>query len=125
MEANVPERKERKDWADRVKEIGGLAAVCIGVLAIAGVAIGALIVDTQTAATIAGAAAAAIGSMVGAYFGVKVGTDQTGKAIEAQAEAAAKGTALAAHVPDGKAETALRAAEQAAELLRERAAKSS
>jgi hypothetical protein len=114
-------KDERENWSDRVKAVGGLAAVTVGVLAVTGVAVGALIVGSEIAATIAGSSAAAIGSMVGAYFGIKVGTDQTSKAIQAQAEEAAKGTALAAHLPEDKAEQALQAAENAAAAVQDRA----
>jgi hypothetical protein len=118
--ANETAKDQPKDWADRVKEIGGLTAVVAGVLAVTGIAAGALIVGTETAATITGSAAAAIGSMVGAFFGIKVGTDQTSKAIQAHTEEAAKGTAIAAHLPDDKADEALRAGENAAAAASQR-----
>jgi hypothetical protein len=93
-----------KDWAEKIKEVGGLAAVVAGVIAVAGVAGGALAVGTETAATIAGSAAAAIGSMVGAYFGVKVGTDQTKNTAKKQQQESAKAQVFAAHLPEGKAD---------------------
>jgi hypothetical protein len=97
-------QEKTKDWAEQIKEIGGLAAVVVGVLAVVGIAGGALIVGSETGATIAGSAAAAIGSMVGAYFGVKVGTDQTKNAVQGQKEEASKAQVFAAHLPEGKAD---------------------
>jgi hypothetical protein len=97
-------------WAERIKLIGGLVAVGLGVTAVLGIAVGALIVGTQTAATIAGSTAGVVGSIVGAYFGVKVGTDQTKTALDqAQAESAkkdrhaAKAQVYALHVPSAEA----------------------
>jgi hypothetical protein len=69
-------------WSDRIRAIGGLVAVVAGVIAVLGIAIGAFVVDTQTAATVAGATAGVVGSIVGAYFGVKVGTDQSRTALD-------------------------------------------
>jgi hypothetical protein len=93
-----------KDSAEKIKEIGGLVAVVAGVIAVAVVAGGALIAGGDTAGTIAGTATAAIGSMVGAYFGVKVGTDQTKNAVKGQREEAAKAQVFAAHLPPEKAD---------------------
>jgi hypothetical protein len=72
--------------------------VAIGVLAVTGIGVGALIVGTQTAATIAASTAGVIGSMVGAFFGVKVGTDQTRSAVEGERRQAAKAQVFAAHL---------------------------
>ncbi len=107
-----------KDSAEKIKEIGGLVAVAVGVVAVAAVAIGALIAGGQTAATVAGSAAAAIGSMVGAYFGVKVGTDQTKNAIQGQQAEAAKAQVFAAHLPEGKAEDVVNQVMEAAKVFR-------
>jgi uncharacterized membrane protein len=104
-----------------LKVIGGLVAVGIGVIAVLGIAVGAFIVGTQTAATIAGSTAGVVGSIVGAYFGVKVGTDQTKTAIEnAQDESAkkdqhaAKAQVYALHVPPAEAPAVENAAQAAA-----------
>ena len=111
-------------WSEGIRLIGGLAAVFIGVVAVAGIAAGALIVGTQTAATIAGSTAGVIGSIVGAYFGVKVGTDQTKNALEtAQKESAkkdqhaAKAQVYALNVPQGEAANVEAEAQAAAQAV--------
>jgi uncharacterized protein YcfJ len=112
------DRSKTKDGAEKIKEIGGLVAVLAGLVAVAAVAGGALIVGSQTGATIAGSAAAAIGSMVGAYFGVKVGTDQTKDAVKGQREEAAKAQVFAAHLPEGKAEDVVKQVTEVAKAFR-------
>lgn len=107
-----------KDWSQHVREIGGLVAVVAGLLAIAGIAAGALIADSQTAATVAGSTTAVVGAVVGAYLGVKIGTDQTKNAIQAQREEAAKGQVYAAHMPKEEALKAVPLAQEAAEAVR-------
>ena len=107
-----------KDWSQHIKEIGGLVAVVAGLLAIAGIGAGALIADSQTAATIAGSTTAVVGSVVGAYLGVKIGTDQTKNAIQAQREEAAKGQIYAAHMTKEEALKAVPLANQAAKAIR-------
>jgi hypothetical protein len=107
-----------RDWSQHVREIGGLVAVVAGLLAIAGIAIGALIVGSQTAATVAGSTTAVVGSVVGAYLGVKIGTDQTKNAIQAQREEAAKGQIYAAHMSKEEALNAVPLAEEAAKAVR-------
>jgi hypothetical protein len=114
----MKEEGEKKDWAQQVKEIGGLVAVIAGLLAVAGIAVGALIAGTQTAATVAGSGIAVVGSIVGAYLGVKIGTDQTQKAIQGQREEAAKGQVYAAHIDKEGAEKVASLAKQAAEAVR-------
>ncbi len=125
MQGNAGETQEpkgvevvKRDWSQRVKEIGGLVAVVAGLLAIAGIAAGALIADSQTAATIAGSTTAVVGSVVGAYLGVKIGTDQTKNAIQGQREEAAKGQIYAAHMTTEEALKAVPLAKEAAEAIR-------
>jgi membrane protein DedA with SNARE-associated domain len=64
-----------------VKTVGGLIAVCDGALTVMVIGIVAISASSQNAGTIAGSTVAVIGSIVGAYLGVKVGTDQTAKAL--------------------------------------------
>jgi len=111
-------------WSEGIKAIGGLVAVGIGVVAVLGIAVGAFIVGTQTAATIAGSTAGIVGSIVGAYFGVKVGTDQSKSALDnAEAESAkkdqhaARAQVYALHVSSADAATAEKEAQAAAELI--------
>ncbi|HEY1286197.1 MAG TPA: hypothetical protein VGF04_08920 [Solirubrobacterales bacterium] len=108
----------KRDWSQHVKEIGGLLAVVAGLLAIAGIAAGAFIAGSQTAATVAGSATAVVGSIVGAYLGVKIGTDQTRNAIQGQREEAAKGQVYAAHMAKEEALKAVPLAQEAAEAVR-------
>jgi hypothetical protein len=82
-----------------VKAIGGLVAVAIGIIAVAAIAIVALEIGTKTAETIAASTAGVIATLVGAYFGVKVGTDQSRNALEGQRQEAAKAQVYAAHLP--------------------------
>jgi hypothetical protein len=97
-----------------VKTIGGLVAVAVGVLAVGAIAIIALIKNTSTAATIASSAGGVIATIVGAFFGVKVGTDQSKTAIEGQRAEAAKAQVYAAHLPPENAKDVIQMAENAA-----------
>jgi hypothetical protein len=75
---------------------------------------------TDTASTIAGSAIGVIGSIVGAYLGVKLGGDQTRSAIEAQREEAVKAQVYAAHLPAGQAGEVVEMAMSEAEKVREK-----
>jgi hypothetical protein len=98
-----------------IKLIGGLVALATGLVVIGLVAGGAIIAGTDNAAKIATAAFGVIGSTVGAYFGVKIGTDGTQKAIEAQREEATKAQVYAAHIPPDQAGEVVAMAQAAAE----------
>ena len=96
----------------------------VGITAVLLIAVVALIIDSQIAATVAGSTSGVVGSIVGAYFGVKVGTDQTKTALQtAQQESAtkdrnaAKAQIYALHVAQGDAETVEAAAERAADAV--------
>ncbi len=102
-------------WSDRVKAIGGLVAVGAGVLAVGVIAIVALIEGTEISATIASAASGVIATIVGAYFGVKVGTDQGKTAMENQKVEAAKAQVFAAHLPPDQAKDVIEMSRKAAE----------
>jgi len=90
---------------DRLRLIGGLIALGIGLLALIIVVVVALAVKPDTTGgSIATAAIGVIGSIVGAYFGVKVGSDGTQKAIQAQQDEATKAQVFALHAsPDDAA----------------------
>jgi len=98
--------------ADQLKLIGGLIALFLGLLALSGVLAMSKWLDvnarqfTQLATTVIGVVA----SIVAAYFGVKIGTDGTQKALEAQREEAARSQIFAAHLPPEVAKEALRRA---------------
>lgn len=109
-----PERRRTATLAESVTPIGGLIAVSVGVLAVLGIAIGAFVEGTDTAATIAGSTVGVVGSIVGAYFGVKMGTDQSRTAIQAQRQEAAKAQVYAAHLPEDGAAAVVEQAEAAA-----------
>jgi hypothetical protein len=98
--------------ADQLKIIGGLLALVAGLIALLGVlglAIAVRVTEmhfSQLAATVIGV----IGSIVGAYFGVKIGSDGTDKALEAQRQESARAQIFAAHLPPAEAAQALQLA---------------
>jgi hypothetical protein len=106
--------------AESLKLIGGLVAVGIGTIVVGAIAVIALLKGGDTAATVSSSAGGVIATMVGAYFGVKVGSDQTKSALDGQKAEAAKAQAFAAHVPSDKADDIIAQAEEAAKkaLLR-------
>jgi hypothetical protein len=112
--------KKEGSWTEKIKLIGGLVAVGLGVIAVGTIAIVAIHRNTDTASTIAGAAAGVIATIVGAYFGVKIGTDQTKnamdqttKAMDKQTVEATKAQVFAAHLPPQEAKDILDIAEAA------------
>jgi hypothetical protein len=101
--------------AERIKLIGGLVAVAIGVLAVAVIALYAISQNDEDAGTIASAAGGVIASIVGAYFGVKIGSDQTKNAQDGLKQEAAKAQAFAAHLSPADADRILEKAQMFAE----------
>ena len=101
-------------WSEQVRAIGGLLAVGTGVLGVVVIALVALSKGTQQAGTIAASTAGVIATIVGAYFGVKIGSDQTKSAVEGERRQAAKATVLAAHLDPARADDVLAAAEATA-----------
>jgi NH3-dependent NAD+ synthetase len=79
------------------------------------VAVGGFLVNSTTTTALATAAFGVIGSVVGAYFGVKIGTDSTQTAIQAQLQEAAKSQVYAAHLPTQQADEVLNKAQNIAE----------
>ncbi|MGN6217015.1 MAG: hypothetical protein ACTHN7_08670 [Solirubrobacterales bacterium] len=114
-----PEKQEEEtaSFFDEVKMIGGLVAVAIGVLAVGIIAVVAILKDKHHAGTISSAAGGVIATMVGAYFGVKVGTDQSKTAADNQKAEAAKAQVYALHLDPhkAKADEVLKEADKAAE----------
>jgi hypothetical protein len=89
---------------EQLKIVGGLVALGSGLIALVVVVIIALAVKPDTTgASIATSAVGVIGSIVGAYFGVKIGSDGTQAAIKAQQQEAAKSHIAALHTPPEKA----------------------
>ena len=75
----------RRAWSHDIQVIGGLTAVSLGLAAVLIIAILAVIFvrnDAAQVAIVAGSAFTVIGTLVGAYFGMKIGTDQTKAARE-------------------------------------------
>lgn len=96
--------------ADAKQSVGALVAVGAGLFAIVLIAVVAIAIDHYRAplvASIATAAFGVIGSVVGAYFGVKVGADGTQRALDAHKAEAARAQAYAAHLPEARARQAL------------------
>lgn len=91
-----------ENFAEKVKLIGGLVAVGIGVIAVTVIALYAMCKDNKNAGTIASAAGGVIASIVGAFFGVKIGSDQSKKAQDGLKEEAAKAQVYAAHLSPEK-----------------------
>jgi hypothetical protein len=105
---------------NKLLPIGGLVAVASGIAAILVVALATVLVlafeVTGSGAAISAVATGAfgvIGSVVGAYLGVKIGTDQTSKLADSAASAQAAAAAYAAHVPNAVAADANNAAKEA------------
>jgi hypothetical protein len=108
--------------SEGIKTIGGLLAVIAGVIVVAVIAAAAISKNSQTAATIAGSTTGAVATMVGAYFGVKIGTDQTKQALDAAdrhaktaTKEAAKAQVYALEVPVDRADAVRNAAADAAD----------
>jgi hypothetical protein len=114
MDDPTTEQNEPSSWSDSIKPIGGLVAVGIGVFAVLTIAIVALAIGGQQAATIASSTGGVIASLVGAFFGVKVGTDQTKTAAEGERKQAAKAAVYAAHLPVDEADRVVKLAEEVA-----------
>lgn len=100
---------------ERLRTIAGLVAVALGVAAVAVIAVAAISKNSEIASTIASATGGFIATIVGAYFGVKVGSDQTKNALEGHKEEAAKAQVYAAHLHPGDAKTVIAEAQHAAE----------
>lgn len=106
--------QQDESFSERLKAIGGLVAVGIGVLAVGVIAIVAVAKDTETAATIASSASGVIATIVGAYFGVKIGNDRAKAAGDDQKAEAAKAQVYALHLDPTKAPQIQKDAEAAA-----------
>jgi len=85
-------------WALGIKAVGGLVAVAVGVIALALIACLAFAVQDSTTTPIVTACVTGIGAVVGAYFGVKVGSDGTSTAIKAQQQASTNAQIAALYV---------------------------
>jgi hypothetical protein len=100
--------------AESLKLIGGLIALGAGLLALGLITGGALWSGTDNAVKIATGAFGVIGTLVGAYFGQKVGSDGTKEAVARAGEEATKAQVYAAHLPPGEAAAIVELAHKAA-----------
>jgi apolipoprotein N-acyltransferase len=106
--------------AESIQSIGGLVAVIIGVLAITALAISTMAFidsgkDANSMIPLATAAFGVISAIVGAYLGIKIGTDQSKGLTHDANEAHAKLAAVQAFVPANQQDDAQQAAKKAAE----------
>ena len=101
--------------SEGIKVIGGLVVVCTGLVVLGAIAItGMILVEGNDVVAVATSAFGIIGSVVGAYFGVKIGTDGTQAAVAGLRDEAAKAQAFAAHIPREDADAAISAAQSLA-----------
>jgi hypothetical protein len=102
--------------SEGIKLIGGLVVVCTGLLVLVAIAVTAMILVEAGSDVVAVATSAfgVIGTVVGAYFGVKIGTDGTQTAVAGLRDEAAKAQAFAAHIPREEAQTAIAQAQELA-----------
>jgi hypothetical protein len=117
----VADEPKVQSKAESLKTVAGLTAVAIGAVVVGVIAVIALLKGGDQAAQIASSAGGIVATIVGAYFGVKVGTDQTKTAMDQTQKAAdglkaesAAAQVFAAHVPTEKAREVLAEAQQAA-----------
>ena len=83
--------------SEGIKVIGGLVVVCTGLVVLGAIAItGMILVEGNDVVAVATSAFGIIGSVVGAYFGVKIGTDGTQAAVAGLRDEAANAAISAA-----------------------------
>ncbi|MBA2568915.1 MAG: hypothetical protein H0V11_06165 [Actinobacteria bacterium] len=114
---------------EAIRVIGGLVAVGMGLAVILLFGLAALITFaikgklTSEVVAIVTSAFGVVGSIVGAFFGIKIGSDQA-KDANANAQAAeAKSDIYAAHLPEGKAEEVTKQATNAALAVQDMASR--
>src|SRR3954469_17664148 len=112
---NNQDKNQKESLPERLKVIGGLIAVGVGVVAVAVIAGLAISKNSEIAATIASSAGGFVATIVGAYFALKIGSDQTKSAHESLKEESAKAQVFAAHLRPEEAEKILDKAQQAAD----------
>jgi hypothetical protein len=81
---------------EKVKAIGGLIAVCCGIVAVTGLAVFTIILlgsgNKESVVAVSSSALGIVSAMVGAYLGIKITADTSAKASEE-----AKHAAVASH----------------------------
>ena len=108
--------------AASIQSIGGLVAVVIGVLAVTGLAVATMAFissgkDANSMIPLSTAAFGVISAIVGAYLGIKIGTDQSKGLAQDASEAHARLAAYAGFVDTDKQDEAQQAAQQAASAV--------
>jgi hypothetical protein len=103
--------------SEQITEVAGLLALVSGLVVLGLVASVAMIVTPSGAKEVAVGAFGVIGSVVAAYFGLKVGAEGSKKAIEAQRQEAARAQVFAAHIPSADAASILTQAGDAAKAV--------
>lgn len=101
--------------ASSIQAVGGLVAVVVGVSAITALAVAAMAFisngkDANSMIPLATAAFGVISAVVGAYLGIKIGTDQSASSAQDAKEANAKLTAVQGFIPAEHQEDAQKAA---------------
>ena len=111
----VVESHDHPEQQSGLASIAGLLAVVAGLVALIAVAVAAIVVlptgNGQNVVAVATGSFGVIGTVVGAYFGVKLGADGRQAANRATHVEAAKVQALAAHLDVDSATAALKDAE--------------
>jgi hypothetical protein len=97
-----------------VTEIAGLLALVCGLVVLGFIAAVAMIVTPGSSKEVAVGAFGVIGSVVGAYFGLKVGAESAQKSADGQRQEAAKAQVFAAHISDANPDVVLQQAREAA-----------
>jgi hypothetical protein len=100
--------------AQSITEIAGLIALVVGLAVLGLVAIAAMIVAPGGSKEVAVGAFGVIGSVVGAYFGLKVGAESAQKSADGQRQEAAKAQVFAAHITNSNPDVVLQQARDAA-----------
>src|SRR4051812_2659425 len=106
--------------AESITEIAGLLALVAGLVVLGLVAAVSMIVTPEGSKEVPVGAFGVIGSVVGAYFGLKVGAEGSKKAVEAQRQEAAKAQVFAAHIPPDDVERVFNLAHDAAKAVAKR-----
>lgn len=103
-----------REVGELLSRSGGLVVVIIGVVAVMAITSASLgTVPEAERATIAASAFTVLGTIVGAFFGVRVGSRGKDEAEAARAVAATKVERLAAHVDPDDAERVLKDVDEA------------
>ena len=99
--------------AEGIRLVGGLVVVCAGLLVITVLTCVAMVLVQKQGAQVVALATTSFGvsgTIVGAYFGVKMGSDGTNAALAGLRDESAKVQSMAAHLPPDEFQQALQEA---------------